>query len=103
MAKKQKVEIPQDVDPVIEEPTVAEKEVLPEVVEFIPSPEVVEHREIMLVDKALFFKMFKTCVSGFSYTGHSAVGKFGAMMGGKNQAECYEKWKECQAFIAGTK
>ena len=60
-------------------------------------------RETISVDKELFYKMFSTNVKGNYYTGHSAVVKFGAMLGANTYDEQRAEWLKAQEFLARVK
>lgn len=59
----------------------------------------------ILVDKTLFYKMFKTCVQGYgnNLNKHAGVAKFGACLGATTPAECKIKWDECQKYLSEVK
>jgi hypothetical protein len=63
--------------------------------------EEVKEPETILVDKFLFFKMFRTCVLGQGIpTKNSAMVKFGAMLGAKTYQEQKIEWDKAQAYLA---
>lgn len=59
----------------------------------------VSTKETIQVDKYLFYKMFKTCVSGQGYTKTTAVVKFGAMLGAKTFEEQKAEWNKAQDYL----
>ena len=65
----------------------------------LPNPK----QEYIFVNAYLFHKMFSTCVHGQSYSGHSAVVKFGQMLGANTYDLQKNEWKKCQEFLQRVK
>lgn len=80
-----------------QEETVSAGESKPYVEKFTPD------ETKLLVDKLLFYKMWKSAVQGHTSEGFAAVSKFGALLGAATQVDAKAEWDKAQKFLSEVK